>query len=165
MARSEQKPSAAYSGWIWHWKTRLLLTGHQKLSKKLPKLQINGFDQSFLLFLTITMSLSNCNEIGYKRKKNFPFLSPRVYGSQTLLSHELTKNYDRNYSLYEGEGNLTPFFARSLKRTWPKKRTMQPSQLFPDTSQNQLYRRQRITQELSTVTAVPGPRQLLQHQL
>lgn len=40
---------------------------------------------------------------------------------------------------------------------------MQPSQLFPDASQNQLYRRQEVT-ELSTVTAVPDPKQLLQHQ-
>lgn len=84
------------------------------------------------------MSLSNCNETGYikRKKKKSLFLSARIHGSQTLLSHALVKNYDRNYSLYEGEATLTPFFARSSKRTWPKKRTMQPSQLFPDANQN-----------------------------
>lgn len=108
IARFEQKPSAAYSGWIWHWKNRLLLTGHQKLWKKLPNLQINGFHQPLLLFLTWL----EWNR-GYKKKKNKTlFLSSRIYGCQTLLSHELTKNYDKNYSLYEGEVNLTPFFAQ-----------------------------------------------------
>lgn len=131
-----------------------------------------------LLFLTTSMSLSNSNKKGYitKKKKKLKkslFLPTRIHGSQTLLSHELTRNYNRNYSLYdrnysffEGEVNLTPFFARGSKRrlSWPKKRPMQPSRLFPDATQNQLYRRQKVTEELCTVTAVPEPKQLQQHQ-
>lgn len=52
---------------------KFLLAGHQKLGKKLPNLQIHGFNQSFLLFLTMAMSLSNCNETRYIKKISFFF--------------------------------------------------------------------------------------------
>lgn len=117
------------------WKIKFLLPGHHKLGKKLPSLQIHSFNQSFLLFLTMSVSLSSCNEKGYIKKYLSSF--PRIHGSQTLLSHGLTKNCDINYSLYEGEVDLTPPFDRSSRRrlSGPKEkvrlRTMQAIPTLP----------------------------------
>lgn len=105
------------------------------------------------------MSLSNYNETRYiKRKKNsfsspLEFMVPRLF-----FAMNLPRTMTETILYMKVKLIWLPSLPGAQRRDDQRKKTMQPSQLFPDGNQNELYRRQKVTEELSTVTAGPDPK-------